>query len=141
MAHVVRKTDRCTIDLDTTGVQILVTQRWQYVWGAKPPMRMLTPIEQSRFETEFEAAIRASWDNRATMRAGGTSDLATALAGKDIPVRVDIMPVATRAHWKVVVTNVPEDMFVTSSVLWAPAPLRSTRTTSNGATRRAASQP
>lgn len=118
MGHIIRETDRCTIDLDTTGASILVTQRWQYVWTVKPPLKLLTRAEQERLKVDLEAAIRASWDNRAQVRASGTSDLAKAIAGRNIPVRIDIRPVTSRPHWTVVVQKVPAESFVTSFVLW-----------------------
>lgn len=118
MARIKRKTDRCDIDLDAAGTEALTIQRWQYIWIPKPPMAPWTPAEQRAFDAQAEAAIRASWDNRATVRASGTSQLARDLAGRDIPVRIDIQTVSRSPHWTVTVQKVPPGLFVTSSVVW-----------------------
>lgn len=118
MGHLVRETDRCTVDLDTHGAQILIIQRWQYVWTVRPPLTRWTLSEQQAFHRRAERGIRGSWDNRARIRASGTSELARQLAGKNIPVRIDIKWVTSRPHWTVTVQKVPADAFVTSFVVW-----------------------
>ncbi|WP_419808659.1 hypothetical protein [Sphingomonas sp.] len=113
-----RETDRCTIDLETLGAEVLVVQRWQYVWAVQPPLPAWTLAQEQRFHARAEAAIRASWDNRARVQASGTTELAKQLAGHAIPVRIDLRWVTRNPHWTVTVTKVPPALFVTSSVLW-----------------------
>ena len=118
MGHVVRETDRCTIDLDTAGAHILVRQRWLYIWTVMTPLTAWTPAEKNGFHQGAKRAIRRSWDNHARLRVSGTSDLARRLAGRDIPLRVDVQWVTASPHWTVTVQKVPATAFVTSFVVW-----------------------
>lgn len=118
MAILVRETNRCTIRLDDTGAEVLIIQRWQYVWTVRPPLPGWTPTERQTFQVRAEEAIRASWSNHARVKAAGTSEFAKKLNGTEIPIRIDIVQVAAKPHWTVSVQKVPADAFVTSAVVW-----------------------
>lgn len=109
---------RCTVTLDPKSAQVFVTQRWLYMWTVRAPLPRWTTAEQRRFQVSAESGIRQSWDNRAYIRASGTSDLARQLAGKKLKVRIDIQSVHRNPHWTVTVQKVPPDLFVQSLVHW-----------------------
>lgn len=119
MAHVTQDTTWCTIDIDTTAGQIVVQERWQYVWLLHSPrMTRWTLNERQRFHAQAEAAIWNAWSNRAFLRVEGTSEFAKRFSGREIPVFMDIRWVLAKPHWTVKVTKVPADVVRLSRVEW-----------------------
>ncbi|PZO69797.1 MAG: hypothetical protein DI640_15205 [Sphingomonas taxi] len=119
MAHLTRETDRMTINLDTRQGIILVRQRWFYNWIVGPGATPWTQGQRRAYHARFEAAILRSWNNRATIRASGTSDLARGMAGRSFSVRIDVQWVLGHGHWTVTVKKLPVGVFDVSKVNWA----------------------
>lgn len=116
MGHVVRETDWCVIDVDTTVGRVFLQQRWQYTWNVRPPMANWTLSERRAFHRRADRAIWAAWSNRARLRVTGGS--AFARRHSTVPINLDIRWVTSNPHWRVTVLKVPPGTFVTSSVRW-----------------------
>lgn len=119
MGHVVRETDWCVIDIDTTLGNIFFQERWQYNWLVAAGQPAWTLEQKRNFHTRADRAVWAAWSNRVKLRAAGTSDFSRRFNNLDIPINVDIRWVTVRPHWTVNVTKIAADAFATSSVQWA----------------------
>ncbi|HET9902598.1 MAG TPA: hypothetical protein VFQ27_02715 [Xanthobacteraceae bacterium] len=118
MGHVVRETNWCVIDIDTTVGRVFLQERWQYNWLVAPGQSAWTLEQKRNFHNRADRAIWAAWSNRVKLRAAGASDFARRFAGKNIPINLDIRWVTGRPHWTVNVTKIAPGAFATSSVQW-----------------------
>lgn len=118
MSHLVRNTDRLSIDFDSVTGQVTVLYRWRYVWVEAAGVSPWTMAQRRRFHARAERAVRAAWDGRASLRVGGASDLARRFAGRALPLRIDIAWVRSGQHWTVTVTKIPPGQFKQSYVVW-----------------------
>lgn len=118
MGHVTRDTTRCVIDIDTSTGQILLSQRWKYVWATSARLPAWTYAEQRRFHTLADRSVWATWSNRARLAVTGSSDFAQRFATRRCPVNLDISWVLSNHHWEVTVTKIPAGQFHPSEVFW-----------------------
>lgn len=119
MGHVVRNTDWCCIDVNTTTGQIFMQERWKYNWIVAPGVAAWTREERRTFHNTADRAIWATWSNRCKMGARGGSSFARRFSGRPLPINLDIRWVLTDHHWYVTVKKIPPGAFETSSVQWA----------------------
>jgi hypothetical protein len=118
MGHVTRETGWCNIDINTATGAVFLQERWLYQWLTTAALPAWTAAEKNGFHTSADRAIWAAWSNRAKLSATGTSDFARRLAGKKIPIDLDVRRVSANQHWTVRVTKIPAGTFRTSSVQW-----------------------
>lgn len=118
MGHVVRETDWCTIDLDTTAGRVFFQQRWAYVWIADAPHTPWTLAEKRNFHRRSDVAIWAIWSNRARMTVTGTSAFATRFRSRGVPINLDVRWVLSGQHWTVSVFKVAAGVQYPSEVFW-----------------------
>jgi hypothetical protein len=118
VAHIVRDTAWCVIDIDTSTGRVFLQQRWNYTWVVRPPMALWTPAEKSSFHKKADHSIWNAWSNKAKLKVTGTAKFARTFNGKGLPINLDIRRVTAKHHWLVNVTKVPTGAFVTSSVRW-----------------------
>lgn len=118
MEHIVRETDWCTIDLDTTAGRVFFQQRWAYTWLPAAGQATWTLEEKREFHNRSDQAIWAIWSNRARLPVSGTSEFAKRFAKRGVPINLDVRWVLAGQHWSVKVTKVPTADFYPSQIFW-----------------------
>lgn len=118
MGHVVRETDWCTIDLDTTAGRVFFQQRWMYNWVEKPPYKLWTLAEKRNFHRRSDVAIWAVWSNQTRLGVSGTSAFARTFARSGVHINLDVRWVLAKGQWTVYVTKVANPGDFPSEVKW-----------------------
>ncbi len=121
MAHVVKDTKWCVIDIDTIKGFIFFQQRWAYHWTVKasiPPLSAWTYKEKKAFHDKIDNLLWRIWSYRVHMKVNGISDFAKRFQGKKILINLDVKWVTKDEHWNVEVQKIPAGQFKTSSVDW-----------------------
>lgn len=106
MGHVVRETGWSVIDIDTMSGNILVSERWRYVWLVQAGVKPWTVAEQQRFHRLADRAIWSTWSAKVVLGVAGTTDFARRFAHRPLHLNLDIEQVAGGHHWTIEVTKV-----------------------------------
>jgi len=118
VGHVVRETNWCVIDIDTSEGRVFLQERWKYTWLVGAGLTAWTDAEKRDFHRRADHSVWAGWSNRATLSATGTSDFARRFASHPIPINLDIRWVTSDQHWSVNVTKISRGTFRQSNVQW-----------------------
>ena len=106
MGHVVRDTGWSIIDIDTASGNILVSERWRYVWLVQAGVSPWTVAEQQRFHRLADRAIWSTWSAKIVLGVKGSTDFARRFAHRRLVLNLDIQRVVAGAHWIIEVTKV-----------------------------------
>ncbi len=117
MRHVVKKTDWCVIDIDTTNGRIFLQQKWKYHWTVVTGLPAWTYSEKKDFHSRADRNIWAAWSNRVKINVTGSSTFARRYRA-GVPINLDVRWVLADEHWNVNVWKIPPDAFRTSNVIW-----------------------
>jgi hypothetical protein len=118
MAHVVRKTDWCDIDINTTTGFVFFQQRWQYNWICASGQGAWTLEQKRRFHNRCDHAIWQAWSYRAKLSVAGTSDFARRFSKTPLSINLDVRWLSAMPHCTVTVTKIAAGGFLTSEVFW-----------------------
>lgn len=106
MGHVVRETGWSVIDIDTMSGEVLVSERWRYIWLVQVGVKPWTIAEQQRFHRLADRAIWSTWSSRALLNVTGSTDFARRFARRPLRLNFDIRRVSCGAHWTIEVTKI-----------------------------------
>lgn len=122
--RIIRESDRMDIVLDTEKKEIIVTQKWKYIWQT-PSQQYVSdwqPDEQDKFLLDTRDLIQRFWNDKIYFTAksvqGKKSAFADNYAGTKFNVRVDIQKVISREHWTVFVQKVWQGSTLKPIVRW-----------------------
>lgn len=117
MGHVTRETDWCTIDIDTSAGEILMSERWFYIWN-DAGKGAWTYAEKLDFHRQCDLAIWAAWSNRARLKVSGKSPFAQRFSRGTLGINLDIHWTLSKPHWTVNVKKVAAGEQFISHVVW-----------------------
>lgn len=118
MGHVVRDTDWCVIDINTSTGFVFFQQRWLYNWVTAAGQSAWTLAEKRNFHNRCDQAIWRAWSYRVKLAVAGTSAFARRFRSTPVGINLDIRWVTARPHWNVTVTKIAPGTFRTSEVFW-----------------------
>ncbi|OUL60266.1 hypothetical protein [Flavobacterium sp. AJR] len=118
MEHIVKRTPRLDIDIDTKNKSILVIQRWKYNWLANG-FPEWSYNEKQKMHQAFEKEMDITWNRKARLKPVGSSPFAKKHKNDVFRLSFDIKWVVSGEHWSVDISKVASRDFTNRpNVAW-----------------------
>ncbi|MFD1603396.1 hypothetical protein ACFSJW_12250 [Flavobacterium artemisiae] len=110
MGHIVKKTPRLDIDINTESKNIVVIQRWKYNWIVNG-FADWNYKEKQKIHESFEKEMNKVWNRRTQLKVTGNSLFAKKYKNDTFRLFFDIKWVLTNEHWSVDVVKVASNNY------------------------------
>ncbi|MBP1221987.1 hypothetical protein [Flavobacterium sp. 1355] len=118
MGHIIKKTPRLDIDIDTENKNILVIERWKYNWISNG-FNNWGYTDKQKMHKAFEKEMDKVWNRRARLKVTGSSKFAKDEKNAIFKLSFDIQWTVVNPHWNVDVIKVaPRDFSNRPYVNW-----------------------